>query len=207
MRDILLYHVSPGILGSNHLVGIERISTLLPGRTISVSPNGKLLNGVVAFEFNDVIATNGVLQAIDTVLDPNSEGAPDILEFVEVTNELSTLEQLLDEQPELRSVLSGPGPLTLFAPTNAAWNKLEDALGLTVEDLPLDVVFQLLSYHVYQPQLLSTDLTDGIITSPDGLGLLVDVSPDGILLNGESDVVGADNLASNGVVHLVGNGT
>ena len=203
LRDVLLYHVAPGVIGSNNIVGIDRIETLLSGRTISVSPNGKLLNGVVAFEFNDVIATNGVLQAIDTVLDPNSSGAPDVLEFVEVSGQLSTLESLLDGQPQLRSILAGDGPITLFAPTNAAFNKLEDALGLTVEELPADVVFRLLSYHVYEPLLLSTDLNDGIITSANGLGLLIDVDDGTILLNGESEVVNADNLASNGVVHLV----
>ena len=71
LANILLYHVTTGYVGSAHLVGGPVVTTLAEdGATIRVRENGQILNDVATFEKTDIIATNGVVHLIDTVLIP-----------------------------------------------------------------------------------------------------------------------------------------
>jgi len=71
LTDILSYHLAKGYISSGELVGGEFIPTLAKGAaTIRVKANGLLLNDVAAFETTDLIAMNGAVHIIDTVLIP-----------------------------------------------------------------------------------------------------------------------------------------
>ena len=73
LTNVLLYHVTPGFVGTGQLVSGTPIPTLASnGTEITVSRNGQLLlNGNVAFgSKKNIIATNGVVQTIRTVLIP-----------------------------------------------------------------------------------------------------------------------------------------
>ena len=71
LANILLYHVTTGYVGSAQLVGGPVVTTLAEnGATIRVRENGLILNDVAALEKTDIIATNGVVHLIDTVLIP-----------------------------------------------------------------------------------------------------------------------------------------
>ena len=109
---------------------------------------------------------------------------------------------------ELVDALSNAGPFTVFAPTNASFEAFLD--GAALSDIPVDYLTQLLLNHTLTGVALSTDLTTGYTNTlatfnnePDALlSLFVNTSA-GVLLNAQSSVSSADNLAANGVVHIV----
>jgi uncharacterized surface protein with fasciclin (FAS1) repeats len=135
-----------------------------------------------------------------------SEGAPvdptptmNIVELAQNTDILSTLVQAVIAA-DLVDPLSGPGPFTVFAPTNDAFA----ALGSTVDELlkpekKADLQ-KILTYHVVEGKVLSTDLTESDVPTVEGSDVKVTVNPPAI--NG-ANVVLADVLATNGVVHVI----
>ncbi len=104
---------------------------------------------------------------------------------------------------ELADDLSGPGPFTVFAPTDAAFAALPagvlDALLLD----PTGDLAQILLYHVLGAEVLSTDLTDGqMATTLQGEDITVTINGSDVFIN-QAQVTGADLLADNGVVHVI----
>ena len=132
---------------------------------------------------------------------------PNIPELA-VAADLTSLVAAL-EAADLVTTVSGDGPFTVFAPTNDAFAAFLEANNFaTLDDVPVDVLTQVLLNHVVAGKSLSTDLATGYLSSSstagvDGkaLSLYVDLS-DGVKING-STVTSADNEASNGVVHIV----
>ncbi len=104
----------------------------------------------------------------------------------------------------LVDTLSGPGPFTVFAPTDDAFAAALEALGLTAEELLADTetLTTILTYHVVAGEIGSADLTDGqMAATVQGEEITVDLS-DGVKIN-DVNVVIADVPASNGVIHAV----
>ncbi len=108
------------------------------------------------------------------------------------------------------SVLNGEGPFTVFAPTDEAFAAALEALGLSAEELlsNQELLSSVLTYHVVEGAVLSTDLEDGMeVTTLNGATLTVNVSDDGVTLTDGTgatyNVVAADVMASNGVVHVI----
>jgi len=106
--------------------------------------------------------------------------------------------------------LSAPGNLTVFAPDNDAFADFLSANGFaSLDEVPVDVLEAVLLYHVLGGEILSTELSNSYITtsSPSGnddapLTMYVNVD-DGVVINGQAQVVSADNEVSNGVIHGV----
>jgi uncharacterized surface protein with fasciclin (FAS1) repeats len=105
----------------------------------------------------------------------------------------------------LAETLSGPGPFTVFAPTDAAFAKLPKG---TVEDLlkPENKakLTAILTYHVVPGKVMSKDIagkkTDA--KTVNGQALAVDATA-GVTLNGAAKVTTADVAADNGVIHII----
>ncbi len=104
---------------------------------------------------------------------------------------------------ELADDLSGPGPFTVFAPTDAAFAALPAGVVDALLVDPTGDLAQILLYHVVGAQALSTDLTDGQnITTLQGDDITVSINMNGVMIN-LSTVVVADIIADNGVVHVI----
>jgi uncharacterized surface protein with fasciclin (FAS1) repeats len=110
---------------------------------------------------------------------------------------------------DLAETLSGEGPYTVFAPTNAAFEALPSG---TLDELTMpenkDTLTAILTYHVVAGEVLSGDLTDGQeVETVQGETLTVGVTDDGVTLTDASgntvNVVTADVEASNGVIHAI----
>jgi len=104
----------------------------------------------------------------------------------------------------LADTLSGKGPFTVFAPTDAAFAKLPAG---TVESLlkpeNKDKLKAILLYHVVKGDVKSGDLKDGeSVKTLDGQSLTVGISGGVVNVNGAT-VVKADIPASNGVIHVI----
>ena len=105
----------------------------------------------------------------------------------------------------LAETLSGPGPYTVFAPTNAAFEalppgQLEDLLKPANKQQLTDI----LTYHVAEGEVLSSDLSDGqMIPTLQGEDLEITVDGSAVKVNGVT-VESADVQTGNGVVHVIG---
>jgi uncharacterized surface protein with fasciclin (FAS1) repeats len=99
--------------------------------------------------------------------------------------------------------LSGPGPFTVFAPTDDAFNALPaGTLDALLQD-PTGDLAQILLYHVASGKVMSTDLSDEqIITTLQGKTVKVDITAEGVFIN-NAKVTVADLVADNGVVHVI----
>lgn len=105
---------------------------------------------------------------------------------------------------ELVDALSNAGPFTVFAPTNAAFDKLPAG---TVEGLlkpeKKDDLTTILQYHVslgvFKPEMF----TDGqVIGQVDGGNITITKKADGIYVNGTAKII-ASIPASNGIIHVI----
>ena len=103
----------------------------------------------------------------------------------------------------LAETLSGEGPFTVFAPTNAAFEKLPAG---TVEDLlkpeNKDKLVAVLTYHVVPGKVMSTDLVDDS-TPATVQGSMVTIDLDNGAMVNDAKVVTADIDTSNGVIHVI----
>lgn len=126
----------------------------------------------------------------------------DIVTLATSTSDLSTLVTAITTA-DLTSVLQGNGSFTVFAPTNAAFDKLENGVLETLLNNP-DVLAEVLQYHVVNGKVMSMDLSNGdVATLLSGKTINVSIM-DGILkLNNSAMVTSADIEATNGVVHII----
>lgn len=104
---------------------------------------------------------------------------------------------------DLVGTLSSDGPFTVFAPTDDAFAALPEGLVdcLLLEE-NIDPLTAILTYHVVDGAVMSTDLTDGPVPTLQGEEITVDLT-DGVTLNDSVAVAAADVEASNGVIHVI----
>lgn len=137
--------------------------------------------------------------------DDNADSGQDknVVALVQNNNNLSTLETALVKFPDLVTSLSGNSKITVFAPTNDAFENLLDAIGQSsLNDIPDDVLRDILEYHVVAGTVRSNQLSNGDVTTAGGEKISVNTA-NGVTLNGTASVTTADVEASNGVVHLI----
>ena len=173
----------------------------------------------------DVEASNGVVHVINKVLLPQaaldfvaSLQMKNIVELAQSVDELSILvEALVQADAGLLDALSSGGPLTIFAPTNDAFHHLFSALGDDyhgIEDFDTEeekeLLAQVLKYHVITNlQLASGDIQGHIpLHTLQGEDLTVGRTDNNEVFLRDAThrhirVIGADNEATNGIVHLI----
>ena len=138
---------------------------------------------------------------------------PNIVELALATPELSNLVAALQAADgNLIDVLSGDGPFTVLAPTNAAFTVFLTANGFgSLEDVPTDVLSQILLNHVISADLTAQDL-QGLgagYTSTNAIGVggnnisIYFNTENGVRFNSVSAVTTPDIAASNGTIHIV----
>jgi len=137
--------------------------------------------------------------------DDNDNGGNSGKTIVEVAQGIPELSTLVDAivAAGLADALSGDGPFTVFAPTNAAFNKLDPEVLNNIIATP-SLLTALLQYHVVSGEVSSGDLTNGPVqTLLSGQTVDVNISGGMVTLNGSSNVTTADVDASNGVIHII----
>ena len=133
---------------------------------------------------------------------PTFAADQDIVDIAAGIEDFSILVAAL-QKADLVGALQGEGPFTVFAPTNAAFEQLLSDLGITAQDfLNHPQLADVLLYHVVAGQVLSTDLSDGMMPATlSGETIKVDLSS-GVSINA-SKVTSLDVLAKNGVIHII----
>jgi len=203
LASVLLYHVVSGQALSTGLTDGQVITTLL-GQDITVTIN---MNGVMINNANvivaDILADNGVVHVIDALLIPDLNPVPTTVVDIVVNSPVHNTLEAAVIAAELADDLSGAGPFTVFAPTDAAFSSLPAGTVETLLTDPTGTLAQILLYHVVSGQALSADLSNGqTITTLFGEDITVSIGMNGVMINNATVVV-ADILADNGVVHVI----
>ena len=104
---------------------------------------------------------------------------------------------------DLVETLSGEGPYTVFAPTNAAFAKLpKGTVANLLKPENKEQLKKLLTYHVVSGAVTSKMLKSGQVDSVEGSKITVKISRKTVMVN-NAKVILADVKASNGVIHAI----
>ena len=160
-------------------------------------------NRMARITATDLQASNGVVHVVDRVLLPADKG---ILATAQSVPDFSILVEAV-VAAGLVETLQGPGPFTVFAPTNAAFAALLAELGVGKETLlgNTALLTQVLTYHVLPGRVLKAEVPVGAaIKTVQGQTFTVNAS---LQITDQrmrtSQITSTDVFASNGVVHAV----
>ena len=166
--------------------------------TLSCKNENKESNGTATNSNTESAVTTG---GQENVKDDVSQ--KDVVKVAAASKDHTTLVAAI-KQAELISSLSNAGPFTVFAPTNAAFDKLPAG---TVDKLMKNEskadLQDILQYHVTTSSLKAEYFTDGMnVGMVNGGNVTVSVKDGKIMLNGTATIV-ASIPASNGTVHVI----
>lgn len=197
---VLTYHVVPGKVPAADVVKLTAAATV-NGQRVDVKVDGnKVLVDQARVVTTDIACSNGVIHVIDQVILPSSDNIPTTAE------KAGTFKTLLAaaKAAGLVGVLSGDQPLTVFAPTDEAFEKLPAG---TVESLlkpeNKEKLAAILKFHVVPGRVFSNDvLARKELKSVHGGALSASMKNGVAMINGAT-IVAADLDASNGVIHVI----
>ena len=160
--------------------------------------NGVMVDGSKVI-IADVMASNGVIHAIDKVILPAT-----VVNHAIKNANFSILVQAV-VKAGLVDALNQPGPFTVFAPTNDAFNALFATLGVSgIADLTAEQLTPILLYHVVSGNVRASQVSSGQVpTLKDGSTIEISANGMGVMLNGSANVVATDVQGINGVIHVI----
>ena len=101
----------------------------------------------------------------------------------------------------LVETLKGPGPFTIFAPTDEAFAKIPKAkLDALLKDKA--ALTKILTYHVVSGKVMSADVKPGAVKTVEGSSLIVSATAGKVMVD-RANVVKTDIVADNGVIHVI----
>ena len=207
LTQILLSHVASGNVLSSDLTDGMMVTTLADSVFVSVSiDNGVVMINNATVTMADIQTDNGVVHVVDAVIDPansdEEEVTNTIVDIVVASENHTTLETAVIAAG-LAETLSSEGPFTVFAPTDAAFELIPaDVMSSLLMD-PMGSLTYILTHHVHSGNVLSTDLTDGMmVPTVAGTDLTVSITDLGVFIDGAA-VSQADIVADNGVIHVI----
>ncbi|MEW6990995.1 fasciclin domain-containing protein [Colwelliaceae bacterium 6441] len=216
LANILLYHVLPGKVMADGAISVaqsaENMVEVANGDKVSLSfvDSTLYVNGATVTSA-DVMADNGIIHVINNVIMPPAMMVTPTQNIVEVAladpDNFSTLVTALTAADLVTTLSDENANFTVFAPTNAAFEKIDaDALSALLADT--DALTEVLLTHV---------VSDAVVTSLDGYaangkmlttesGKTVDVMIDadtGMLMIGGAHVIISDIYTTNGIIHVI----
>ena len=138
--------------------------------------------------------------AVAAALLATNAWAKDIVDTAVSAGQFDTLATAL-KAAGLVDTLKGPGPFTVFAPTDAAFAKIPkaDLEALLNNKAKLT---QVLTYHVVAGQVMAKDVKPGAVKTSEGSSLMVKADGGKVMVN-NATVTKTDVVADNGVIHVV----
>lgn len=208
LTTVLTYHVVPGSVRRAD-IPLGKAVTTVQGGLFKVDAAGNALtitdgrNRVAGISATDIQAFNGVVHVIDKVLLPANKN------IVQTAQSLPNFSILVEAvvAANLQGTLSGTGPFTVFAPTNAAFAALLTELGVSKDALLADkaLLTKVLTYHVVAGRVLKADVPVGTpITTVQGDSFTINAA---LAIADQrrrsANIVATDVLTSNGVIHAI----
>jgi transforming growth factor-beta-induced protein len=206
LTRVLTYHVVPArVLAADIVAGAP--VTSLQGGTFRIGA-GNVITDARARTANivatDVFTTNGVIHVIDRVILPLP--AENIVQVAQANPAFSILVQAV-VAAGLTDTLAGPGPFTVFAPTDEAFAALLAELGVSAEELlaNTELLTAVLTYHVVPGRVLAADIVaDAPVTTVQGGSFRIGAG--NVITDARArtaGIVATDVFASNGVIHVI----
>ena len=200
LAAILTYHVVSGKVMASDVVKVKGAVTL-NGQRVDVKVDGKTvsIDGAKVVT-TDIACSNGVIHVIDSVLMPASDSIPVV---ADKAGKFKTFLAAV-KAAGLVETLSGPGPFTVFAPTDEAFAKLPAA---TLADLlkPENkaTLAGILTYHVVPGRVYSeAAIAAKSAKTVQGSAVVIKANDKGAFVN-DAKIIATDVDASNGVIHII----
>ncbi len=210
LKDILLYHVISGTAAD------AKTAVSLAGTKITAANNdefalslndGNLFVNLSQVTATDVLASNGIIHVIDTVLTPPAPimGTGSVVDVAVADGRFNTLVAAL-QATQLDAVLADHGGVfTVFAPTDDAFNLLgTDTINALLGDLP--TLSNILLTHVVSGATIDSvtafAATGGSIETASGADVALSIR-DGALFVNSAKVIITDIKAENGIIHVI----
>lgn len=199
LTDILLYHVLGITVDAASVSNGAIVDPLNTANTIKMTKTstGDVFANQAQVNAPDLTTGNGIVHSVDAVLLPY-----ETVVDVAIDNGFTYLTAAVIQEELLPALTNPLAALTVFAPTDLAFENLATALNTDIAGLlALPNLTDILLYHVVAGTVLAGDLTNGPVPTLNSLNVYVDLTM-GTMIN-TSNVTGADNIADNGVVHII----
>jgi len=218
LANILSNHVIVGAAAASTSLTNSYLTTAAEnadGDALSIyinTDNGVTFNGVSNVAAADIVATNGIIHAVDAVID-----LPDVTTFATADPTFETLVAALTAYPNFEYVAAlqtpngtAPAPFTVFAPTNDAFGDLLTDLGASgLGDIDETTLASVLELHVIAGLNVRAEDLPGLdgnsVATLGGQNIVIDANapaisgPDGIA----NPIVATNVQAMNGVIHAI----
>jgi transforming growth factor-beta-induced protein len=210
LSPILLYHVLGAKVLSTELPADGVATTLSDNQNIYLGylTNSVLINGLTQVTEVDIEKSNGVVHKINRTLVPPAPTVIDIaVALSQVENpEFTVLVSLLTSPAysEITQAIIDSDNITVFAPTDAAFNEISATIATLTEAQISDVLL----YHAVGARVFSTGLSDGqVVSMLNSQDITVNIGTDGVSLTDTTaeaaNVVEVNIQGSNGVIHVI----
>ena len=199
LTNVLLYHVLGAEVVSTSLTNGQIATPLFTANTLKVTIDGtNVYINQAQVNAADLQADNGVVHSIASVLLPSLTVAD-----VAISSPVHTSLVAAVIEARLLPALTNPlTQLTVFAPTNMAFDNLATALGTNIAGILANPeLAAILLYHVVGSEVLSTALMNGPVVTLNGQSVTVNLMS-GVMIN-TANVITPDVQADNGVVHII----
>ena len=202
LSNILQYHVLSGSVDSSAVSNGQIVNPLHNDNTLKLTKNGTSVFANQA-EVNGInlMGSNGYVHSINSVL-LDSETVADIA--IDSPNHTTLVAAVVEAR--LLPALTNPfAELTVFAPTDAAFTAALAALNISAANLLASPdLTDILLYHVLGAEVLSNDLSNGMMAEPLNATNTLKITIDGadVFVN-QAQVTVANEQAGNGAVHVL----
>src|SRR6185503_3534288 len=212
LRSVLQYHVltstvnAAGIPFGKPITSAEGSVFKIDTGSPPTNTDGR--NRLSKITTTDIETSNGVVHLIDKVLLPADKNIVQTAQALAAGSpgEFRILVEAI-VAADLATTLSGPGPFTVFAPTDAAFAALLTELNVTKAALLADkpLLTKVLTYHVVSGRMFKVEVPVGarirtVQTGTFSINTALDITD---ARSRTSKIVGTDTLTSNGVIHVI----
>jgi transforming growth factor-beta-induced protein len=202
LKAVLLYHVVAGNVPASEVVKLMSAKTLNGADVAIKVENGSVFVNGAKVTTPDVMASNGTIHVIDTVLLPPAP-AQNIVKTAVAAGQFKTLASLLKKAGLVKTLQSGTW--TVFAPTDAAFARVPKATLAKLGSNP-SLLKKVLLYHVVKgavPASTVLTLNGKSVGTMSGSKVQIKIVGGNVFLNGLTKVTTADVKASNGYIHII----
>jgi uncharacterized surface protein with fasciclin (FAS1) repeats len=212
LRSVLQYHVltstvnASGIPFGKPITSAEGSVFKIDSGSPPTITDGR--NRTAKITKTDIAASNGVIHLVNKVILPADKTIVQTAQALAAASpaEFTVLVEAV-VAADLATTLGGPGPFTVFAPTDAAFGALLAELGVTKAALLADkaLLTKVLTYHVASGRTFKADVPVGQpITMVQTGTISISANLDITDARGRvAKIVAADTLTSNGVIHVI----
>ena len=215
--EILQYHIAPGRLLAEDLYSGLQIPSV-QGQMLNITENNNSFYvNDAEIVTTDLEAYNGVIHVIDYCLAPSGLPEATVMEIITRSEVHQTFEEAIvsvsyDDELSAQAVINNdnglPGPWTVYAPTDDAFEFFAQELDMTVDELlESQYIYDIVFNHIFENQIPSSEMYSGNTAfNVEGIGVEFNYTDSTFFIIGEentAEITITDLMAYNGIVHVI----